>query len=103
MSATSITQARGPEGIPVSTKRLRQTSCMAEHALVIYGRLVTFDEEQPVIEDGALYIGGDGRIAAVQTRTEPAPGRLRGRREAAHQGLRLSRPDLREQMRPGPC
>lgn len=57
----------------MSTKRLRQISCMAEHALVIYGRLVTFDEEQPVIEDGALYIGGDGRIAAVQTRTEPAP------------------------------
>ena len=46
---------------------------MAEHALVIYGRLVTFDDDQPVIEDGALYIGADEQIAAVQARSDPAP------------------------------
>ena len=46
---------------------------MAEHALVVLGRLVTFDDERPVIDDGALYIGADERIAAVQKRTDPAP------------------------------
>jgi hypothetical protein len=41
--------------------------------LVLYGRLVTFDPERPVIDDGALYIGSDERIAAVQRRTAAAP------------------------------
>jgi 5-methylthioadenosine/S-adenosylhomocysteine deaminase len=43
-------------------------------ALVLLGRLVTFDPARPEVEDGALYIGADERIAAVQSRTDPAPG-----------------------------
>src|SRR3954454_10352746 len=41
--------------------------------LVIHGRLVTMDESRPLIEDGALYIGADELIAAVQKRSDPAP------------------------------
>lgn len=46
---------------------------MAITPLIVYGRLVTFDEARPVIDDGVLYIGGDERIAAIQQRTDPAP------------------------------
>jgi cytosine/adenosine deaminase-related metal-dependent hydrolase len=41
--------------------------------LVLTGRLVTFDEAQPVLDDGAVYIGADELIAAVQPRKDPAP------------------------------
>jgi 5-methylthioadenosine/S-adenosylhomocysteine deaminase len=41
--------------------------------LVLTGRVVTFDESQPEIDDGAVYIGADELIAAVQPRTAPAP------------------------------
>jgi 5-methylthioadenosine/S-adenosylhomocysteine deaminase len=41
--------------------------------LVLTGRVVTFDEDQPEIDDGAVYIGADELIAAVQARTAPAP------------------------------
>jgi hypothetical protein len=41
--------------------------------LVLYGRLVTFDPGRPVIDDGALYIGSDQRIAAVQRRRAAPP------------------------------
>jgi 5-methylthioadenosine/S-adenosylhomocysteine deaminase len=41
--------------------------------LVLYGRIVTFDEANPVVEDGALYIGADERIHAAQRRSDPAP------------------------------
>src|SRR5918994_2214215 len=43
-------------------------------ALVLLGRLVTFDPARPEVEDGALYIDADGRVAAVRSRTDPAPG-----------------------------
>ena len=46
---------------------------MASPPLVLYGRVVTFDPARPVIEDGALYIGGDQLIAAVQARKDKAP------------------------------
>ena len=54
---------------------------MAERAirpLVLYGKVVTFDEHQPVIADGAVYIRPNdetdrGRIEAVQTASDPAP------------------------------
>jgi cytosine/adenosine deaminase-related metal-dependent hydrolase len=46
---------------------------MAITPLVLFGKLVTFDPARPVIDDGALYIGGDELIAAVQPRTDPAP------------------------------
>ncbi len=41
--------------------------------LVIYGRLVTMDDERPVIDDGALYVGDDELIHAVQDRGDPPP------------------------------
>lgn len=41
--------------------------------LVLLGRAVTFDDESTVIDDGAVYIGADERIAAVQERRAPAP------------------------------
>jgi hypothetical protein len=41
--------------------------------LVIHGRLVTMDKERPLIDDGALYLGADELIAAVQKRSDPAP------------------------------
>jgi hypothetical protein len=41
--------------------------------LVLTGRVVTFDEDQPEIDDDAVYIGADELIAAVQARTAPAP------------------------------
>jgi cytosine/adenosine deaminase-related metal-dependent hydrolase len=43
-------------------------------ALVLLGRLVTFDPAWPEVEDGALYIGADEWLAAVRSRTDPAPG-----------------------------
>jgi hypothetical protein len=39
--------------------------------LVLLGRLVTFDPAQPEIDQGALYIGGDELIAAVQKAADP--------------------------------
>jgi 5-methylthioadenosine/S-adenosylhomocysteine deaminase len=41
--------------------------------LVLLGRLVTFDPAQPVIDEGALYIGADELIAAVQKASDAAP------------------------------
>jgi 5-methylthioadenosine/S-adenosylhomocysteine deaminase len=41
--------------------------------LVLYGKPVTFDPALPVIDDGALYIGSDERIAAVGRRTDVPP------------------------------
>jgi 5-methylthioadenosine/S-adenosylhomocysteine deaminase len=52
---------------------VRETGRVAITPLVLHGKLVTFDPARPVIEDGALYIGADERIAAVQGRSEPAP------------------------------
>jgi 5-methylthioadenosine/S-adenosylhomocysteine deaminase len=41
--------------------------------LVLLGRVATLDPARPLIEDGALYLGGDQLIHAAQGRTEPAP------------------------------
>jgi 5-methylthioadenosine/S-adenosylhomocysteine deaminase len=49
------------------------TRSVASPPIVLYGRVVTFDPARPVIEDGALYIGGDELIAAVQARKDKAP------------------------------
>jgi len=46
--------------------------------LVVTGHLVTFDDAQPEIADGALYIDRNGSIAAVQRRTDPAPSGFDG-------------------------
>jgi 5-methylthioadenosine/S-adenosylhomocysteine deaminase len=55
--------------------------------LVITGRLVTFDDARPVIADGALYIGADERIAAVQDRGDPAPAGFDGARRLNSKGV----------------
>ena len=49
--------------------------------LVLTGRVVTFDEEQPEIDDGAVYVGADELIAAVRPRSAPAPPGFDGARE----------------------
>ena len=54
---------------------------MAIVPLILYGRLVTFDPARPVIDDGALYIGADERIAAVQGASDPAPSGFQTARE----------------------
>ena len=46
--------------------------------LIVTGHLVTFDDAQPEIPDGALYIDHDGVIQAVQRRTDPAPAGFDG-------------------------
>jgi 5-methylthioadenosine/S-adenosylhomocysteine deaminase len=48
--------------------------------LVLTGRVVTFDEAQPLFDDGAVYIGADELIAAVQPRKDPAPAGFDGAR-----------------------
>jgi 5-methylthioadenosine/S-adenosylhomocysteine deaminase len=55
--------------------------------LVLLGKLVTFDSAQPVIEGGALYIGGDERIAAVQPASAPAPAGFDGARRVSTRGV----------------
>src|SRR6266536_4342505 len=47
-------------------------------ALVLLGRIVTFDEAQPEIQNGAIYIADDGLIEAVQPVAEPAPSGFAG-------------------------
>ena len=51
-----------------------------ELPLVLTGRVVTFDEAQPVLDDGAVYIGADELIAAVQPRKDAAPAGFDGAR-----------------------
>jgi 5-methylthioadenosine/S-adenosylhomocysteine deaminase len=41
--------------------------------LALAGKIVTFDPARPVVDPGVLYVGDDGRIAAVNSATEPAP------------------------------
>src|SRR6185312_75423 len=46
--------------------------------LVVTGHLGTFDDAQPEIPDGALYIDREGVIQAVQRRSDPAPSGFDG-------------------------
>jgi 5-methylthioadenosine/S-adenosylhomocysteine deaminase len=55
--------------------------------LVLFGRVVTFDEAQPVLDDGAVYIGADELIAAVQPRSAPAPAGFDGARKVRTGGV----------------
>src|SRR5215211_264721 len=41
--------------------------------LIIKGRIVTLDKQSRVIDDGALYVGADEKIAAICKASEPAP------------------------------
>jgi cytosine/adenosine deaminase-related metal-dependent hydrolase len=45
---------------------------------VLRGTIVTFQPESPVIENGALYIDEEGRIAAIQPSEAPAPAGYAG-------------------------
>ncbi len=42
-------------------------------ALVLTGTVVTFDRARPLIDPGAVYVGDDGRLAAVSRAGDPAP------------------------------
>jgi hypothetical protein len=44
--------------------------------LVLTGRVVTFDPDPPIIADGAVYIGANELIAAVQKATAKPPDAL---------------------------
>jgi cytosine/adenosine deaminase-related metal-dependent hydrolase len=55
--------------------------------LVLTGRVVTFDEAQPQLDDGAVYIGADELIAAVQPRTAPPPSGFDGARTVRTGGV----------------
>jgi 5-methylthioadenosine/S-adenosylhomocysteine deaminase len=55
--------------------------------LVLTGRVVTFDETQPEIDDGAVYIGADELIAAVQPRKDKAPPGFEGARTVRTGGV----------------
>ena len=46
---------------------------MGIEPLIIKGRIVTLDKRSRVIEDGALYVGADEKIAAIRKASEPAP------------------------------
>ena len=54
--------------------------------LAIYGRLVTMDEERPVVEDGALYVGSDERIHAVRKRSDQPPAGFESARRVETRG-----------------
>ncbi|MFD4659755.1 hypothetical protein ACFWP2_29480 [Kitasatospora sp. NPDC058444] len=42
-------------------------------ALVLRGTVVTFDEEHRILDPGAVYVGDDGRLGAVQPAGQPPP------------------------------
>ena len=55
--------------------------------LVLTGRVVTFDQTQPELDDGAVYIGADELIAAVQPRKDAAPPGFGGARTVRTGGV----------------
>jgi 5-methylthioadenosine/S-adenosylhomocysteine deaminase len=55
--------------------------------LVLRGKLVTFDPDLPVIDKGALYIGADEKIAAVQPASAPAPAGFETARSVSTGGV----------------
>jgi 5-methylthioadenosine/S-adenosylhomocysteine deaminase len=55
--------------------------------VVLLGKLVTFDAQRSVIEKGALYIGADEKIAAVQKASDPAPAGFDGARRVDTGGV----------------
>jgi 5-methylthioadenosine/S-adenosylhomocysteine deaminase len=52
----------------------------------IRGRVVTFDQDHRVLDDGVVYIGDDGRIAAVAKAAEPPPDGFAGVKRVAAGG-----------------
>lgn len=59
--------------LPKMPKKSSLTGPLLPKPLVVTGHLVTFDPDQPEIEDGALYIDADGTIQGVAQRSAPAP------------------------------
>jgi 5-methylthioadenosine/S-adenosylhomocysteine deaminase len=55
--------------------------------IVLTDRVVTFDEAQPELDDGAVYIGADELIAAVQPRKDKAPPGFEGARKVRTGGV----------------
>lgn len=55
--------------------------------IVLQGRIVTFDPQQPVVENGALYIGTDEKIVAVKPAGAPSPDGFAGARTLATGGV----------------
>jgi cytosine/adenosine deaminase-related metal-dependent hydrolase len=55
--------------------------------LVLTGTVATFDDDQPVVTDGAVYIGEDGLIDAVQPRRRSPPAGFSGARRVATGGV----------------
>jgi 5-methylthioadenosine/S-adenosylhomocysteine deaminase len=47
-------------------------------AFVLRGKVVTFDNEQRVLNRGSVYVGDDGKLAAVAAAGEPAPSGFTG-------------------------
>ena len=70
-------------------------------ALVLLGRLVTFDPDRPEVEDGALYVGADERIHAAQRQRRRRDRRyVQGRRDPLRSLPR--RAERRLSCAPGP-
>ena len=55
--------------------------------IVLTGTVVTFDDAQPVVTGGAVYIGPDGTIDAVQPSRRRAPAGFAGARRVATDGV----------------
>jgi 5-methylthioadenosine/S-adenosylhomocysteine deaminase len=60
---------------------------IAAVSLVVTGRVVTFDPRRPVFDDGAVYIGDDGLIEAVQDRADAAPAGFAAAAHVATEGV----------------
>jgi len=56
-------------------------------ALVLTGTVVTYDEAQPVVTGGAVYVGDEGLIDAVQPSRRRAPAGFAAARRVAVDGV----------------
>ena len=56
-------------------------------ALALTGTVVTYDDDQPVVKAGAVYIGDDGTIDAVQPARRAAPAGFSGAPRVATDGV----------------
>jgi cytosine/adenosine deaminase-related metal-dependent hydrolase len=55
--------------------------------LVLTGTVVTYDDAQPVVRDGAVYLGADGLIEAVQARRRRGPAGFAQARRVVTNGV----------------
>ena len=60
---------------------------MTVEPIVVTGTVVTYDDEQPVVRDGAVYVGADGTIDAVQPRRRHPPAGFERVRRVATGGV----------------